>query len=536
VSSEDQSNQRQAWLEALKSLEGEAKKDEKSMKNTALPLVDNISESLVLRGDKSAKSSPPSLNGEGTSGNTTDAKPKEVRRTLITTQEQLAEVIADLKDADLMALDLETTGLDPRKDSMRLLSLATKGATYIVDCRSVDPTELFPILAQKTLVAHNAQFDQGFLSPLGFEPGKVADTMVLSQLLYAGSKVEPLKRGQISHSLDSVVERELGLELDKTHQSGDWGGTLTPEMLEYAAMDVEILLPLYDVLKTKIEEAGLAYVAQIEHKALPAVVWMSSAGVPIDADGWREHSRKMEADAAHLENALNALAPEHPEGKVWNFGSHQQIRKVAKLLGVDLPDTKDETLALYAEEHQFITTLRNYRRAAKLASTYGAAWLENGYHEDGRIYASWRQLRAARLFGAATAWHEATGYEQGPRARSLREPYLEAARSQLDQATWEAAFAEGQAMTLEGASEYAVSGEKLATPTPAPERFSSDQRSATLTRREEEVSGLVARGLTNRQIASELSISEHTAATHIRRILKKLGLISRTELAAWVSE
>jgi DNA polymerase-1 len=64
-------------------------------------------------------------------------------------------------------------------------------------------------------------------------------------------------------------------------------------------------------------------------------------------------------------------------------------------VGVDLPDTRDETLALYAKEHQFIATLRTCRKASNLASTYGAGWLENGYHKDGRIYASWRQLRAA---------------------------------------------------------------------------------------------------------------------------------------------
>jgi DNA polymerase-1 len=327
--------------------------------------------------------------------NTTEAEPQEVRRTLVTTQDQLAEVIADLKDVSLVALDLETTGLDPRKDSIRLLSLATKRGTYIVDCQSVNPSEHFPILAEVTVVAHNALFDLGFLSSSGFVPGKVADTMILSQLLYAGSKVEPLKRGQTSHSLDSVVGRELGVELDKTHQNSDWGGTLTPEMIEYAARDVEVLLPLYEALKTKIEEAGLAYVAEIEHRALPAVVWMSSAGVPIDADGWREHARKTEADSTRLEDELNALAPEHPDGKEWNFGSHQQIRKVAKLLGVDLPDTRDETLALFAKKHPFFATLRDYRKASKLASTYGAGWLENGYYGDGRIYASWRQLRAA---------------------------------------------------------------------------------------------------------------------------------------------
>ena len=84
-------------------------------------------------------------------------------------------------------------------------------------------------------MAHDARFDLSFLSHLGFVTGNVADTMILSQLLHAGSKVNPLKRGQTYHSPDSVVKRELGLELDKTHQSSDWGDTLTPEMVEYAA-------------------------------------------------------------------------------------------------------------------------------------------------------------------------------------------------------------------------------------------------------------------------------------------------------------
>ena len=340
--------------------------------------MDKISESLIQRGAERAKSPAPSPNGEKTSGNTTDTHPKEVRRTLVATQDQLAEVGADLTDVGLVALDLETTGLDPRRDSIRLLSLAIEAATYIVDCQSVDPAELFPILTEATVVAHNALFDLGFLSSLGLEPGKVADTMILSQLLHAGANVEPLKRGQTSHNLDSVVKRELGLELDKTHQSDDWEGTLTLGMMEYAAKDVEVLLPLYDVLKAKVEEAGLTYVAEFEHRALPAVVWMSSAGVPIDVDGWREHARKSEAGAARLKDELNTLAPENPDGKAWNVGSPQQVRKAAKLLGIDLPDTRDETLALYAKEHEFVSALRNFRKASKLATTYGAAWLENG--------------------------------------------------------------------------------------------------------------------------------------------------------------
>src|SRR3712207_8444123 len=63
---------------------------------------------------------------------------------------------------------------------------------------------------RSTLFPYTTLFrsDLAFLSSLGFEAGKVADTMILSQLHYAGSKVEPLKRGQTSHSLDSVVKRD----------------------------------------------------------------------------------------------------------------------------------------------------------------------------------------------------------------------------------------------------------------------------------------------------------------------------------------
>jgi non-specific serine/threonine protein kinase len=46
----------------------------------------------------------------------------------------------------------------------------------------------------------------------------------------------------------------------------------------------------------------------------------------------------------------------------------------------------------------------------------------------------------------------------------------------------------------------------------------------------------VARGLTNRQIAKELSVSTNTANNHVARILRKLGLRSRAQIAAWVTE
>jgi hypothetical protein len=68
-------------------------------------------------------------------------------------------------------------------------------------------------------------------------------------------------------------------------------------------------------------------------------------------------------------------------------------------------------------------------------------------------------LRAARLWGAAETLYEVSGYAWRPLERSLHEPYREAARSQLDEATWNQAWEEGWAMTLEEAVSYALEEE-----------------------------------------------------------------------------
>ena len=93
-------------------------------------------------------------------------------------------------------------------------------------------------------------------------------------------------------------------------------------------------------------------------------------------------------------------------------------------------------------------------------------------------------------------------------------------------------------MIWDNAIEYSLSAQEEAAPpeSPASKQPSADEPAHVLTRREEEISILVTRGLTNRQIASELSISEHTAATHVRSILKKLGLKSRARIGPWVSD
>jgi DNA-binding CsgD family transcriptional regulator/tetratricopeptide (TPR) repeat protein len=146
--------------------------------------------------------------------------------------------------------------------------------------------------------------------------------------------------------------------------------------------------------------------------------------------------------------------------------------------------------------------------------------------------------RAARVWGAAEAARGVTGITLSPGERGMHEPYLASARSRLGEEAWEEALAEGHAMTLEEAVEYALAREvEAVVPTSRASNVpSAEQPLIALSAREKEVALLVAQDLTNRQIASTLMLSEHTVATHVRNMLKKLGLHSRNQVAAWVRE
>jgi DNA-binding NarL/FixJ family response regulator len=95
-------------------------------------------------------------------------------------------------------------------------------------------------------------------------------------------------------------------------------------------------------------------------------------------------------------------------------------------------------------------------------------------------------------------------------------------------------------MSLERAVKYGLSEEQevweLPTIVPAIKQPAAAEPTEKLTRREQEVAVLIAQGLTNRRIASELSISTSTADNHVARILRKLDLRSRAQIAAWVTE
>jgi predicted ATPase/DNA-binding CsgD family transcriptional regulator len=141
--------------------------------------------------------------------------------------------------------------------------------------------------------------------------------------------------------------------------------------------------------------------------------------------------------------------------------------------------------------------------------------------------------RAARLFGAAESIMRQVGASLVSRGstRPQHETYQLRARKALGEAAFARAYEAGLGMGFDSAVAYA-----LGTPTgKASATTATAAASTVLSRRELDVARLVARGLTNKQIAATLVISQRTAEGHVEHVLTKLGFTSRAQIAAWVT-
>jgi non-specific serine/threonine protein kinase len=131
--------------------------------------------------------------------------------------------------------------------------------------------------------------------------------------------------------------------------------------------------------------------------------------------------------------------------------------------------------------------------------------------------------RAVRIAAAADGLQTRASMVAPPGLTRYIQTWLTGARAALGSRAsqvWDS----GRQLSIEQATAYASSGDEV-----SPE-------SSPLSAREREVARLLAGGLSNREIAQQLVISERTAEAHVAHILTKLGLSTRLQIALWASE
>jgi len=141
-----------------------------------------------------------------------------------------------------------------------LVQLRRAGAgTALVDPVAFDDlTVLQEALEGTEWILHAATQDLACLAEVGLHPTSLFDTELAGRLL-----------GYPRVGLATLVETLLGFHMRKEHSAADWSTRPLPESwLEYAALDVEVLVELRDRLAAELEEAGKADWARQEFDAL----------------------------------------------------------------------------------------------------------------------------------------------------------------------------------------------------------------------------------------------------------------------------
>jgi predicted ATPase/class 3 adenylate cyclase/DNA-binding CsgD family transcriptional regulator len=132
---------------------------------------------------------------------------------------------------------------------------------------------------------------------------------------------------------------------------------------------------------------------------------------------------------------------------------------------------------------------------------------------------------AVRVLAAAEALRHRIQYRwRAPTQQREHDADVAKLRDGIGPSGFEAAWTQGQAMSCDEACDYVSRGRG--------ERKRPPTGWAALTPAEANVAALVAEGLTNPQVGERLFISRHTVDTHLRHVYAKLGVSTRSELAA----
>jgi ribonuclease D len=168
----------------------------------------------------------------------------------IETLPQLEGAVRILGQAEIIGVDLEADSMYHYFEKVCLLQIATESASYVMDPLALrDLSALRPVFSNPRIrkVFHGADYDiRSLYRDFRIEVENLFDTQLACKFL-----------GLRETGLEALLRSRFHVELNKKFQRADWSRRpLSPEMLEYAAMDGRYLIPLARMLESELEEKG----------------------------------------------------------------------------------------------------------------------------------------------------------------------------------------------------------------------------------------------------------------------------------------
>jgi len=333
-------------------------------------------------------------------------------------QAQFDVWLEKLRNAELIAFDTETTGLDAQQAQLVGLSFAVKAgeAAYIPVAHSYMgvPTQLDrdavlkalkPILEDpsKAKVGQHAKYDINILAnastPIQVQ-GVQFDTMLESYVLDSTAT---------RHDMDSLALKYLDHSTVRFEDiAGKGAKQLTFDQIDlaqaapYAAEDADVTLRLHQHLWAKLSaEPSLAKVLhEIEMPLVPVLARIERQGALVDANLLGLQSNELGEKLVALERQAFEIA-----GEEFNLASPKQLGVILyEKLGLPVisktakgqASTAEAVLAELAEQdYELPKVLMQYRTLSKLKSTYTDRLPEQINPRTGRIHTSYHQAVAA---------------------------------------------------------------------------------------------------------------------------------------------
>ncbi len=267
----------------------------------------------------------------------------ETTKNIYSIKSNTKDLIKYTKDSKILYVDIETTGLSPYEDYIRLIQVKNpkKEYAFILDLYKVSyDKKIFDAFKDKKLVFHNAKFDLSFLSQKidkRFLDLEIEDTMLI------GKTFEPSKK----HSLKEMVKNHLDIEMDKSQQKADWSQEkLNKKQLIYAAFDVIYLQKLFEKLKETYNfEKNLVY--KIEKNFIPVLIKIEQKGIKIDFDKAIEFLDDVRKEYEETENYLIKKYRINPR-------SPHDVANALIKEGIKLPRTKKGNYSTSEDVLKFI--------------------------------------------------------------------------------------------------------------------------------------------------------------------------------------
>ena len=146
-------------------------------------------------------------------------------------------------------------------------------------------------------------------------------------------------------------------------------------------------------------EAGAGEVATVRAESTVELLCaeLSADGLPMDRDaaeqvlaGFIGPRPRGDAEAAAMRAARDGTVLRHaPAGVTADLRSPVQVRSLLAAAGVEVPDTRAWRLEEFKDTSPLVAALLEWRKAERIATTYGYGWLDESLGLDGRLRGAW---------------------------------------------------------------------------------------------------------------------------------------------------